>query len=243
MTCLKAVEAGVDTIDTALAPFALRSGPPAVEPMVVALRGTPRDTGLDLKQLLELGEYFESVASRYSDFVNRSRISIIDTNVLLHQIPGGMISNLVAQLRQSNNLHRLNEVYDEIPRVRKEMGYPPLVTPISQIVAAQSLQNVIVGRYKLVSTQLMDYCSGLYGRPPAPIDPDVQRIVLRYNKRGRNPITCRPADLLEPELDRARAGVKDFSNDIGDVLTYALSPDIGLRFLKQKYGIDAAVPT
>ncbi len=242
MTYLKAIEAGVDIIDTALAPFALRSAQPAVEPIVAALRGTPRDTGLDLNHLLKLGEYLESIAPKYRDYLSSNKMSVIDTGVLVHQIPGGMLSNLMTQLKESNALDRLSEVYEEMPRVRKELGYPPLVTPTSQLVGVQAVQNVIVGRYKLVSTQVMDYCYGLYGRPPAPIDPEVQKVVLKHYKRGQTPITCRPADLLEPELDKAREGIKDFSQDIGDVLINALYPITGLRFLKWKYGLEEPPP-
>jgi len=237
MTYLKAIEAGIDTVDTALAPFALRSAAPAIEPIVAALRGTPRDPGLDLAHLFKLGEYIESIAPKYSDFLNQTRMSVIDTRVLIHQIPGGMLSNLVIQLQQSHALHRIDEVYEEIPRVRKELGYPPLVTPTSQIIAVQAVQNVIVGRYKLVPTQVMEYCYGLYGRPPAPIDPEVQKIVLKHYRQEQTAITCRPADLLEPELDRARESTKDFTQDIGDVLISALYPITGLRFLKWKYGL------
>ena len=242
MSYLKAAEAGVDVIDTALAPFALRSSQPAVEPIISALRGTPRDPGLDLAHLLKLGDYVESVAPKYRDFLSQNRMSIIDTGVLVHQIPGGMISNFVAQLQQSNALHRIHEVYEEVPRVREELGYPPLVTPTSQIVGVQAVQNVLAGRYKLVSTQVMDYCYGLYGKPPAPIDPEVQKMVLKYYKRGQTPVTCRPADLLEPELDKARDAVKDFTQDIGDVLIAAIYPITGLRFLKWKHGLETPPP-
>jgi len=242
MSLLKGAEAGVDLIDTCLAPFALRTSHPAVEPIIAALRGTPRDPGLDLSHMLKLGNYIESIAPKYRDFLNHTRMSVIDTNVLVHQIPGGMISNLVAQLQQSNALHRIQEVYEEVPKVRKELGYPPLVTPTSQIVGVQAVQNVLAGRYKLISTQVMDYCYGLYGKPPAPIDPEVQKIVLKYYKRGQTPVTCRPADLLEPELDSAREAVKDFTQDIGDVLTAAIYPITGLRFLKWKYGLETPPP-
>ena len=169
-------------------------------------------------------------------------MAVIDTAVLTHQIPGGMISNLVSQLRDNHVLDRLDEVYQEIPRVRKELGYPPLVTPTSQIVGVQAVQNVLVGRYKLISTQVQDYVYGLYGKPPAPIDPEIQEIVLKYYKRGKTPITCRAADMIEPELDQAREAVKDFTQDIGDVLTDALYPITGLRFLKWKYGLETPPP-
>jgi len=235
MTCLKAAEAGLDVMDTALAPFALRSAQPAVEPLVVALEGTDRDTGLGLQSLLKLGDYFETIAPKYHDFLNSTRMSIIDTAVLEHQVPGGMISNLVSQLKQAGALHRLNEVYEEIPRVRKDLGYPPLVTPTSQIVGVQAVQNVIVGRYKLIPTQVMDYCYGLYGKPPADIDPEIQKLVLKRYKKGQTPVTGRPADYLEPELDKAREAVKSYTEDIGDILTVALYPIDGLKFVKSKY--------
>ena len=242
MSCLKAIEAGIDIIDTALAPFALRTSHPAVEPIVVALQGTPRDTGLNLSHLFKLGQYIESVAPKYRDFLNTTRTAVIDTGVLMHQVPGGMISNLVSQLKESGALHRIDEVYEEIPRVRKELGYPPLVTPTSQIVGVQAVQNVLVGRYKLVSRQVQDYVYGLYGKPPTPIDPEIQEMVLKHYPRGKTPITCRAADVIEPELDKAREAVKDFTQDIGDVLTAAIYPITGLRFLKWKYGLETPPP-
>ncbi len=242
MSYLKAIEAGVDVVDTTLAPFALRSSQPAIEPIVVALQGTPRDTGLDLAHLFKLGQYFESIAPKYRDFLDTTRMAVIDTEVLMHQIPGGMTTNLVAQLRQANALDRIDEVYAELPRVRKELGYPPLVTPTSQIVGIQAVQNVLVGRYKLMSRQVRDYVYGLYGKPPAPIDPEVQKIALKGYQRGGTPITCRAADVLEPELDKAKEATKDIAKDIGDVLIYALYPDTGMRFLRWKYGLETPPP-
>jgi pyruvate carboxylase subunit B len=242
MTFLKAIEAGVDIIDTALAPFALRTSHPAVEPIVAALAGTPRDTGLDLACLFELGIYFESIAPKYRDYMNQTRMAVIDTDVLRHQIPGGMISNLVAQLKEANALDRLDEVYDEIPRVRKDLGYPPLVTPTSQIVGIQAVQNVLMGRYKLISAQVKDYCYGLYGRPPAAIDPEVQKKALKGYARGETPITVRPADVLEPEMEKAYDDTKDIAKGLGDVLIYALYPTTGMRFLKWKYGLEDPPP-
>jgi pyruvate carboxylase subunit B len=242
MSYWEAARAGVDVVDTALAPLALRSSQPAVEPLVAALRGTPRDPGLDMVKLLKLGDSLETILVKYRSMLNETRMSIVDTNVLVHQIPGGMISNLVMQLKQSKSLHRLNEVYAEVPRVRKEMGYPPLVTPLSQIVGAQAVQNVLAGRYKLVSTQLMDYCFGLYGRPPSPIDPDVKKMVLKYYKRGQDSVDVRPADLLPPEMEKAREAAKSISTDIGDILTAAIYPESGLRFLKWKYGLETPPP-
>ncbi len=161
MSYLKAIEAGVDFIDTCIAPFALRTAHPAIEPIVVALSGKPRDTKMNLQQLLKLGEYFESIAPKYRDFMDTTKISVIDTGVLWHQIPGGMFSNMVSQLREANALDRLPEVYAELPRTRKDLGYPPLVTPTSQIVGVQSVQNVLFGRYKMVSKEVKDYVYGL----------------------------------------------------------------------------------
>ncbi|MEE8599197.1 MAG: pyruvate carboxylase subunit B [Dehalococcoidales bacterium] len=242
MSCLRAIEAGVDVIDTALAPFALRSAQPAIEPIVVALRGTPRDTGLDLAHLFKLGQYIESIAPKYRDFLDNTRMAVIDTSVLMHQIPGGMTTNLVAQLREADALDRIDEVYNELPRVRKELGYPPLVTPTSQIVGIQAVQNVLFGRYKMISTQVKDYVYGLYGKPPAPVDPKVQKIVLNGYERGETPITCRAADVIEPELDKAKEATKDIAQDIGDVLIYALYPTTGMRFLRWKYGLETPPP-
>ena len=244
MSLLKAVEAGVDIIDTVLAPFAQGSAHAAIEPIVVTLQGTDRDTGIDLNLLFKLGEKLETIAPRYRDFLDTTRFAKIDTSVIMHQIPGGMTTNLVAQLRAANALDRLEEVYKELPRTRKELGYPPLVTPTSQIVGIQAVQNVLFGRYKMMSTQVRDYVYGLYGNPPAPIDPEVQKAALKGYKRGSEPITCRPADILEPELERAKEAVKKGvgSQDIGDVLIYALFPTPGMEFLKAKYGLGPPPP-
>ena len=218
MSYLKAIEAGVDVLDTSLAPFALRSSQPAVEPIVVALEGTTRDTGLDLNLLSGLGKHFESIAPKYRDYLNLTKMSVIDTNVLLHQVPGGMLSNLVSQLKEANALHRLDEVYAELPRTRKDMGSPPLVTPSSQIVGTQAVQNVLFGRYEMVSAQVKDYAYGLYGKPPVPMDKEVQKKCLKGYEKGERPITCRPADILEPELEKVREEVKDIAKEEGDVL-------------------------
>jgi len=238
MTCLKAVEAGVDIIDTALAPFALRSSQPAIEPIVATLQGTPRDCGLDLGMLLKLNDYFESIAPKYRSFLDTSKMSIIDTGVLMHQVPGGMTTNLVAQLKEADALNRLHEVHEELPRVRKELGYPPLVTPTSQIVGIQAVQNVLFGRYKMISGQVKDYVYGLYGKPPAPIDPEIQKIVLKGYEKGETPITGRAADVLKPEMEKAKQDTKDVAKDIGDVLVYAMYPQTGMKFLRIKYGLE-----
>jgi pyruvate carboxylase subunit B len=239
MSLLRAIDAGVDTIDTCLAPWALRTAHAAVEPIVAALAGRPRDTGLDIGHLEKLGEYFETISPKYREFLDDTKLSIIDTGVLSHQIPGGMFSNMVSQLRQADALHRLAEVYEELPRTRRELGFPPLVTPTSQIVGTQAVLNVLFGRYKMISKEIKDYCFGLYGKPPAPIDPEVQAMALAGYERGQQPITCRAADLLEPELEKAKEATTGIARDIGDVLTYALYPTTGMRFLKWKYGVEA----
>jgi len=242
MSYLKAIEAGVDIIDTCIAPFALRTAHPAIEPIIVALRGTPRDTGFKLELFLKLGEYFESIAPKYRDFLDTTKMSAIDTGVLWHQIPGGMFTNMVAQLREADALHRLPEVYAELPQTRRELGYPPLVTPTSQIVGTQAINNVLFGRYKIISQQVKDYVYGLYGKPPAPIDSEVQEIILEGYEKGKQPITCRAADVLEPELDKAKEATKGIAEDIGDVLVYALYPTTGMRFLRWKYGLEEPPP-
>ncbi len=238
MTYLKAIEAGCDVVDTALAPFALRTSQPAVEPLVVALQGTPRDTGLDLALLFRLGQKLEAIAPKYRDYLDQTRMSVIDTQVLMHQTPGGMLTNLVAQLRQAEALDRLEEVFAEIPRTRAELGYPPLVTPTSQIVGIQAVNNVLFGRYKMVSQEVKDYAYGLYGQPPAPVDAKVSKMVLQGYPRGEEPISVRPGDVLEPEMDKAREAVKDISDTTEDALIYALYPTTGLKFLRVKHGLE-----
>lgn len=238
MTYLKAIEAGVDIVDTCLAPFALRTSMPAVEPLVVTLQGTPRDTGLDLHKLLALGNHLEEIAPKYGGFLATNTMSVIDTAVLAHQVPGGMISNLVSQLKEMNALHRIGEVYEEIPFTRREAGTPPLVTPTSQIVGVQAVMNVLYGKYKMATNQFKDLLYGLYGQTPTPIDAEVQKKVLKNYKKGQTPITGRPADYIEPELESAREKSKAFAKTEEDVLTYALFPATGEQFLKKKYGLD-----
>lgn len=242
MSMLKAIEAGVDIIDTTLAPFALRTSHPAVEPFVAALQDTDRDSGLDMSHLVKLGEYFESIAPKYRDFMATNKMAVIDTEVLVHQVPGGMISNLVSQLKEAKALDRIGEVYAEIPKVRKELGYPPLVTPTSQIVGIQAVQNVLFGRYKVISAQVKDLVYGLYGRTPVPIAPDIQKTILKGYERGETPITERPGDILEPEMEKAYEDTAHIARNLGDVLTYALYPTTGMRFLKWKYGLETPPP-
>ncbi len=239
MTYLKASEAGVDVVDCALSPLALRSSQPAVEPLLVSLYATERDPGLDLKSIIEAGNYLEEILrTKYNSFLDATKFSVIDVQALEHQIPGGMITNLIAQLKEAKALERLPQVLEEIPRTRADMGYPPLVTPTSQIVGVQAVLNVLFGRYKMITQQTKDYFYGLYGKPPAPVNPEVQKLALKGYPRGEKPIDCRPADILEPEMEKARQAVKGLAKNRGDVLIYALYPQVGLEFLKKKYGIE-----
>lgn len=234
MACLKAIEAGADGIDTCLAPFALRSSHPAIEPFIITLKDTPYDTHFDLAKIAEINEYLESIIPKYVSFADTTKFSVIDIGVLMHQIPGGMISNLVSQLRDAKALHRINEVYEEIPRTRKEMGYPPLVTPTSQIVGVQAVMNVLAGRYKMISKEVKDYFFGLYGQPSAAVDEEVRKKALKGYERGEEPIDVRPGDVLEPELPKAREALKGISDRMEDILIYALYPMTGLEFIKKR---------
>ncbi|MBW1713133.1 MAG: pyruvate carboxylase subunit B, partial [Deltaproteobacteria bacterium] len=239
MTYLKAAEAGVDIVDCCLAPFALRTSQPAVEPIVAALEDTPRDPGLPLEKLIELGHHLEDIAPKYKDYLATNKMSVIDTGVLVHQIPGGMISNLVSQLKENKALHRLDEVYAEVPITRQELGTPPLVTPTSQIVGVQAVLNVLVGKYKVVTNQVKDLVYGLYGKTPTEVPEDIRRKVLKGYKHGQTPITTRPGDNIPPELDEARALAEKegVARTEEDVLTTAIYPITGLQFLKWKYGL------
>jgi len=226
---LKAAEAGVDIIDTAAVPLAFGASQPPVETVVRALKDTPYDTGLDIHLLFEIAQYFENL--RRSLGYERGVTRIHDMRVFDHQVPGGMISNLVSQLEEQKALDRLQDVLDEIPRVRAELGYPPLVTPTSQIVGTQAVLNVLTGeRYKFVPGEVRNYVQGLYGRPPAPIDPEVAAKILG----DKEPITCRPADLLEPRLERMREEIQDLASSEEDVLSYALFPQVTRKFLEAR---------
>jgi pyruvate carboxylase subunit B len=242
MAHLKAIEAGVDVVDTSLAPFAHRTSHPAIEPLVVTLYGTERDTGLDVDQLVKCDRMLEEIAPKYRDFLDTSRMAVIDPEVLSHQIPGGMTSNFISQLKAADALDRLHECHAETARVREDLGVPPLVTPTSQIVGVQAVQNVLAGRYKMITKEVKDYCWGLYGKSPLPIDPEVQKIVLKGYERGEEPITVRAAEMLEPELEKAKEDTKDVAKNIKDVLIYAIYPTTGMRFLRLKYGLDKEIP-
>lgn len=241
MSLLKAIEAGVDIVDTCLIPWAYRTSHPAVEPLVVTLQGTNRDTGLDLKLLAKCSEHMEKISPKYRHLLD-DRMSIVDINVLLHQTPGGMLSNLVNQLRDMDALDKMDEVFKQLPIVRRELGQVPLVTPTSQIVGIQTVNNVLFDtpneRYKMITAQVKDLCYGLYGKTAIPIDPEVQKKALKGYARGETPITVRPADVLEPELDKAKKDTEGLAKDLDDVIIYALYPTTGKRFLRWKYGLE-----
>lgn len=235
MTYLKAAEAGVDIVDCCLAPFALRTSQPAVEPIVAAFIGTKRDTGMDLDLLVEMSQKLEEAAAGYKKLLDDTRMSVIDTGVLLHQVPGGMISNLINQLKEQKAVHRLAEVYAEIPKTRRELGTPPLVTPTSQIVGVQAVLNVLLGKYKFVSQETRGIVQGLYGKTPTEIDPDVAEIVLKKGKDGRHEqYDCRPGDVLDPEFDKVKADTCDYACTEEDQLICALFPQTGKQFIEER---------
>jgi pyruvate carboxylase subunit B len=241
MSHLKAIEAGVDIIDTCMSPYAFRTSHAAIEPLVMTLIGTNRDTGFDIRHLAAINEIFEKeIMPKYKHLLDDTKMSIIDINVLLHQTPGGMLSNLVNQLRDMDALDKLDEVFAELPRVRKDLGQIPLVTPTSQIVGIQTVNNVLFDeggeRYKMITGQVKDLCYGLYGKTAVPINPEIQKKALTGYDRGEEPITCRPAEVLEPELEKAQKDTEGLAVDLDDVLIYALYPVTGKKFLNWKYG-------
>jgi pyruvate/oxaloacetate carboxyltransferase len=232
MSYMMAVEAGADILDTAISPFSQGTSQPATEQVVAALKDTPYDTGLDLGKLANIAEYFYGVRRNYAEFespVNNQ----IKTDVLISQVPGGMLSNLVAQLRQQKAEDKLEAVLAEMPHVRKDLGYPPLVTPTSQIVGSQAALNVMTGkRYSVVAMETRNYVMGLYGEPPGQVSDDMKKKVLGK----KEPITCRPADLLKPGLDQARQEAGHLATSEEDVLSYALFPEIAKDYFLWRNG-------
>lgn len=242
MTYLKAIEAGVDIIDCAISPLALGTSQPATEPIVATLQGTEYDTGLDLKLLSEIADYFRPLRAKYlEDGKLDPKMLGVDINALIYQVPGGMLSNLVSQLKQANAMDKYEEVLKEVPRVRADIGYPPLVTPSSQIVGSQAVLNVLSGeRYKMVTKETKGIVKGEYGTTPAPISEEIKSKILG----DEEPITCRPADLIEPELDKLRGAIAEYIEKDEDVLSYALFPQQAIDFFKKrqafKYRLDAS---
>jgi oxaloacetate decarboxylase alpha subunit len=246
-TYLKAIEAGIDNVDTAISSMSMTYGHSPTEAVVAMLEGTERQTGLDIRQLQEIAAYFREVRKKYARFEGALRGT--DSRILVAQVPGGMLTNLEHQLREQNATDRLDEVLEEIPRVRKDLGFIPLVTPTSQIVGTQSVMNVLLGeRYKNIALETEGVLKGEYGSTPAPVDSELQARVLG----GDAPITCRPADNLEPEFDRLKQellskedeqGLQFGENIDDDVLTYALFPQVGLKFLANRTNPAAFEPS
>ena len=234
MTCMKAVEAGCDIIDTAISPFALGTSQPATEVMVEAFKDTDYDTGLDLNLLSEISDYFAPIRQKYLDN-GRMSTKVLGVNIktLLYQVPGGMLSNLIGQLKDQKKEDKLQEVLEEVPRVRKDFGEPPLVTPSSQIVGTQAVFNVLMGeRYKVVTQQSKDLLLGKYGKTEMPFNPDVVKKCL--GDEAKDAITCRPADLLKPQLKDIEKQMEQYKQQDEDVLTYALFPQVAEEFFKYR---------
>lgn len=232
MTYMKAVEAGCDIIDTAMSPFAMGTSQPATEVMVETFKGTPYDTGFDQQLLAEIADYFRPMRDKAleSGLLN-PKVMGVDIKTLLYQVPGGMLSNLVSQLKEQKAEDKYYDVLREIPRVRKDFGEPPLVTPSSQIVGTQAVLNVIAGeRYKMVTKETKAVLSGEYGRTVKPFDPEVQKKVIG----DVTPITCRPADLLKPELKTIEKEMEQWKEQDEDVLSYALFPQVATEFFKYR---------
>ncbi len=246
MTQLKAIEAGIDHIDTAISSMSMTYGHSPTEALVAALKGTDRDPGLDLELLEEIATYFRAIRKKYSQFEGQLRGT--DTRILIAQVPGGMLTNMEGQLKEQGAADKFDEVLAEIPKVRKDLGHIPLVTPTSQIVGTQAVLNVLTGeRYKSISKETQAILKGEYGAAPAPFNAELQKKVLD----GADPITCRPADLLENELDKLiseldgiakEKGITLANEKVDDVLTYALFPQIGLKFLENRGNADAFEP-
>lgn len=241
MTYIKAIEAGADIVDCAISPVAMGSSQPPTEPLAATLQGTPYDTGLDLDILNQIADYFKSLRERYvSSGLLDPKVLAVDVNALVYQVPGGMLSNLVSQLKQQGKEDKLNEVLQEIPRVREDLGYPPLVTPTSQIVGTQAVLNVITGeRYKMITKETKAYVRGEYGKPPAEISNEIRQLIIG----DEEPITCRPADLIMPALEEYRKAIRGYMQQEEDVLSYALFPQVAENYFKlreaQKYKIDS----
>jgi len=232
MTYLKAIEAGVDVVDTAISPMAGGTSQPATEPLVASLQGTVYDTGMDLVKLSEIAAYIRPLKEKWlEEGLLDPKMMSVDANALIYQVPGGMLSNLISQLKQSNALDKYEAVLEEVPRVREDFGFPPLVTPSSQIVGTQAVFNVLMGeRYKMVPKESKGVVKGEYGTTPAPISDEMRKKILGDEEA----ITCRPADLIDPELNKIREEIKDLITQDEDVLTYALLPQVAKKFFEMR---------
>lgn len=232
MVLMKAVEAGADVVDTALSPLAMGTSHPATESMVAAFSGTEYDTGLDIEKIDEISKHFAAVKEEYlASGLLSTKVMGVDAKALIYQVPGGMLSNLVSQLKQAGKEEKLTEVLEEVPKVRADCGYPPLVTPSSQIVGTQAVYNVIMGeRYKMVTNEFKGLVRGEYGHTPLPIDDEFRKKIIGDDE----PIDCRPADKIEPELDKLREDVKPWAEQDEDVLSYAQFGQVAVKFFEQR---------
>jgi len=242
LAIFKAIEAGIDIVDTCMSPYAYRTSHAAIEPLVISLLGTNRDTGFDIKKLSKISAMMEEVIPKYKHLANNPKYSIIDTDVIMHQTPGGMLSNLVNQLKQMDALDKLDEVFRMLPKVRKDLGQIPLVTPTSQIVGVQTVNNVLFdsyeGEYSKITEQVKDLCYGLYGKTTLPINEELRKKALKDYPRGESHIECRPGSVLEPEMPQVKKDANGLAKDIDDELILALYPVTGKRFLKWKYKLE-----
>jgi oxaloacetate decarboxylase alpha subunit len=230
MTYYAGLEAGADIVDTAISPLSMGTSQPPTESLVAALAGGPLDTGMKLDNLIPVAEHFKKVREKYSKLI--ADIGGVDINILRYQVPGGMYSNLVNQLKEQNSLNKLEAVMNEIPVVRKAMGYPPLVTPTSQIVGTQATLNVLTGeRWKVIPKEVRQYFLGYYGKAPAPLDPEVQKIAIG----DETPITCRPGEKIPPEMEQARIDSAAWATQPEDALTWIMFPQVAKDFLPLKY--------
>ncbi len=232
MTVLKAVEAGVDIIDTAMSPLAMGTSQPPTEPIVASLAGTEYDTGLSLEKLDKASKMFDALREKYlANGLLDPKVLKVDVNALLYQVPGGMLSNLVSQLKNAGKSDKLSEVLEEVPKVRADVGYPPLVTPSSQIVGTQAVMNVIAGeRYKMVTKEFKGLVKGEYGKTPVAISEDIKKKIIGDEKQ----ITCRPADNIKPELDKLRSECAQYLQQDEDVLSYALFDKVAVKFFEKR---------
>lgn len=239
-TYMKAIEAGADIIDTAISPLGMGTSQPATESMIASLQGSPYYPDIDMDLLLEITDYFKELRDKYEkEGLLNSKVLNVDVRTLKYQVPGGMLSNLVSQLNSQGALDRFDEVLEEVPKVREDLGYPPLVTPMSQMVGTTAVFNVLLGeRYKMIPKEAKNYVKGLYGKPAVPIKEEIRKKIIG----DEEVFTGRPADLMEPELNKLKDDIKEYIEQDEDILTYALFPQVAIDFFKyrqaEKYRID-----
>ncbi|WP_352417868.1 oxaloacetate decarboxylase subunit alpha [Proteiniborus sp.] len=242
-TYMKGIEAGVDIIDTALSPFSMGTSQPSTESMIASLKNSPYDTGLDLSLVADIADYFKPIRERYiKEGVLNPKVLGVDSRTLINQVPGGMLSNLVSQLEKQGSLDKFEKVLEEIPKVREDLGFPPLVTPMSQMVGTQAVFNVILGdRYKMVPSEVRNYVKGLYGRPAVPISDVIKEKIIG----GEEVYSGRPADLLEPQLEKMKNEINEYIEQDEDILTYASFPQVAINYFQyrqaEKYKLDSSL--